>query len=88
MSADSARSGFDNVKHINAQYIYSSVITSAQDSAWMFNTMDTSLWVVKGAFRKRRDPIDFSAAAMVNIKVFSVLQLATRNRSRGGVLFT
>jgi hypothetical protein len=27
-------------------------------------------------------------AAMMNMKVFSVLQFATRNRSRGGVLFT
>jgi len=88
MSATSATSGFQNVTHINAQYIFSSVITSAQDSAWMWNTNDTALFVVKGAFRKRRDPIDFAAVAMVNQKIFSVLQLATRNRSRGGVLFT
>lgn len=88
MSADSARSGFDQVKHINAMYIFSSVITSAQDSAWMFNTNDTALFVVQGAFRKRREPIDFAAAAMVNQKIFTVCQLATRNRSRGGVLFT
>lgn len=84
----SATSGFDNVKLINADYIYSSVITTAQDSAWMFNTNDTALFVAKNAFRKRRNPLDFSAAAMVNQKIFSVLQLATRNRSRGGVLFT
>ena len=74
--------------HINAKYIYSSVITTAQDSAFMFNTNDTYLAVVKGAFRKRREPVDFGAAAMVNMKIFSVLQLATRNRSRGGVLWT
>jgi hypothetical protein len=74
--------------HINARYIFSSVITTAQDSAWMFNTNDTFLTVVKGAFRKRRAPVDFSNYLMVNMKVFSILQLMTRNRSRGGVLFT
>ncbi len=88
MNASSATSGFADVKLINADYIFSSVITSAQDSAWMFNTNDTALFVAKTAWRKRRQPMDFSAAAMVNQKVFSVLQLATRNRSRGGVLFT
>jgi hypothetical protein len=80
--------GSGGAYHINAKYIYSSVITTAQDSAWMFNTKDTFLAVVKNAFRKRRDPLDFGSAAMVNQKVFSVLQLMTRNRSRGGVLFT
>lgn len=74
--------------HINAKYIYSSVITTSQDSAWMFNTQDTFLAVVKNAFRKRREPLDYASAAMVNQKIFSVLQLMTRNRSRGGVLFT
>lgn len=88
MNAKSATSGFDSVMHINAEYIYSSVITTAQDSAFMFNTNDTALFVAKTAWRKRRAPMDFSAAAMVNQKVYSVLQLATRNRSRGGVLFT
>ncbi len=74
--------------HINAKYIYSSVITTAQDSAWMFNTNDTYLAVVKGAFRKRRTPVEFTNALMMNMKVYSVVQLVTRNRSRGGVLFT
>lgn len=88
MDAASATSGFGTVKHINASYIYSSVITSSQDSAWMFNTADTALFVVSGAFRKRREAVEYPSAAMVNQKIFSVLQLATRNRSRGGVLFT
>jgi len=80
--------GAGDAYHVNAKYIYSSVITTAQDFAMMFNTNDTYLSVVKGAFRKRREPVDFGAAAMVNMKIFSVLQLATRNRSRGGKLFT
>jgi hypothetical protein len=74
--------------HINARYIFSSVLTTAQNDAFMFNTNDTYLTVVKGAFRKRRSPVDFAAALMVNMKVYSILQLVTRNRSRGGLLFT
>lgn len=88
MDAKSATSGFAQLTHINARYIYSPVITTAQDSAFLFNTNDTALFVAKTAWRKRRQPLDFSNAAMVNQKIFSVLQLATRNRSRGGVLFT
>jgi len=88
LDAGEMRTGFKSAYLMNAKYIYSSVITTAQDSAWMFNTNDTALHVVKGAFRKRREPVDFGAAAMVNMKIFSVLQLATRNRSRGGRLFT
>jgi len=55
---------------------------------WMFHTNDTKLFVVKSAWRSRREPIDHINAAMTNMKLFSVVQLATRNRSRGGVLFT
>jgi hypothetical protein len=88
MTAESATSGFQNVKHINADYIFTAALSASQEAAFMFNTNDTALFVVKGAFRKRRDPIDFAAAAMVNQKIFSVLQLATRNRSRGGVIFS
>jgi hypothetical protein len=88
LDTGSATAGFKAMKLINADYIFSSVISTAQDSAWMFNTMDTALFVVREAFRKRRDPVDYTGAAMVNMKIFSVLQLATRNRSRGGVLFT
>jgi len=55
------RTGFKTAYLMNAKYIYSSVITTAQDSAWMFNTADTFLAVVKGAFRKRRQPLDFAS---------------------------
>ncbi len=88
LDAGSATSGFKVLKLINADVIFSSVITTAQDSAFMFNTNDTFLVVAKNAWRKRRPALDFSAAAMVNMKIFSVLQLMTRNRSRGGVLWT
>ena len=88
MNANAAQSGFGQVKLINADYLYTSALTSAQEAAFMFNTMDTALFVAKTAFRKRRDAHDFVAAAMVNQKIFSVCQLATRNRSRGGVIFS
>jgi hypothetical protein len=88
MSASSAQSGFQNVKLINADYIYTSALTSTQEAAFMFNTNDTALFVAKSAFRKRREAVDFTAAAMVNQKIFTVCQLATRNRSRGGVIFS
>jgi hypothetical protein len=87
-NTNTAKAGFDNVKLINADYIYTSVITTAQDSAFMFNTHDTKLYVVRGAWRQRRPAIESINSIMVNIKTFSVLQLATSNRSRGGVLFT
>jgi hypothetical protein len=88
MSAQSATSGFGEVKHINASYIYTAALTSTQEAAFFFNTNDTALFVAKTAFRKRRSPIDYAAAAMVNQKIFTVCQLATRNRSRGGILFS
>jgi hypothetical protein len=54
----------------------------------MWNTADTKLYVVRGAWRQRRPAIESINSIMINIKTFSVLQLATTNRSRGGVLFT
>jgi hypothetical protein len=90
MDARSANSGFSEVKLINASYIYSSTSlrSGVTGAAYMFNTNDTALFVAKTAFRKRRAPQDYTAAAMVNQKIFSVLQLATRNRSRGGIIFS
>jgi hypothetical protein len=87
-SATTGVAGFRALKFKTADAIFSSVITTAQDSAWMFNTMDTKLYVVKGAWRQRRTAVEFVNALMMNMKIFSVCQLATSNRSRGGVLFT
>lgn len=88
MTSGKAKAGFDSLFLINAEYIFTNVITSAQDSAWMFNTNDTKVYVVKGAWRQRRSAIEAINSLMMNMKTFSVAQLATRNRSRGGVLFT
>jgi len=72
------------VKLQNADYIYTSAILGSTEDAFMFNTNDTQIWVVKGAWRQRREAVDFVNAAMWNVKTFSVAQLITRNRSRGG----
>lgn len=76
------------VKLQNADYIYSSEVSAAAEHAFMFNTQDTQLHVVRGAWRQRRSPVEFINAAMMNMKIFTVCQLVTRNRSRGGVLFS
>jgi hypothetical protein len=43
---------------------------------------------VSSAWRQRKTAVQHVNAAMMNMKVFSVLQLATRNRSRGGVIWS
>lgn len=86
VSSDSASGGFTDLAFKNIPYLFTSEYTS--DSSWMFNTKDTQLFVVMSAWRQRRKVIDHINAAMSNMKIFSVCQFATRNRSRGGVLFT
>lgn len=81
MSASAETLAFKNIP-----FIFSSAATTRD--IFMFNTNDTQLFVVSSSWRKRREAIEFTNAAMMNMKIFSVLQLATRNRSRGGVLFT
>ena len=85
-NAGTASGGFKALQFKQADYIFSG--QSSTDSAWMYNTHDTCLFVVKSAWRQRRTPVEHINAAMMNMKIFSVAQLATRNRARGGVLFT
>lgn len=86
MDTNAASGGFTEIMFKTIPFMFSSAYTS--DSAWMFNTADTQLFVVMSAWRQRRKVQDHVNAAMSNMKIFSVAQLATRNRSRGGVLFT
>lgn len=72
------------VKLQNADMVYTASIAGSTEDAFMFNTKDTQLWVVKGAWRQRRSPVEFVNAAMMNMKVFTVCQIVTNNRSRGG----
>ena len=81
-----ASGGFTELQFKTIPYLFTSEYTS--DSSWMFNTKDTQLFVVTSAWRQQREAQDHVNAAMVNKKLFSVCQFATRNRSRGGVLFT
>jgi hypothetical protein len=81
-----ASAGITDLQFKNIPYLFTSEYTST--SSWMFNTADTKLYVVMSAWRQRRQVQDFVNAAMSNMKIFSVAQLATGNRSRGGVLFT
>jgi hypothetical protein len=84
--SNTASGGFTNLQFKTIPYLFTSEYTST--SSWMFNTADTKLYVVMSAWRQRRQVQDFVNAAMSNMKIFSVCQLATANRSRGGVLFT
>lgn len=76
------------VKLQNADMVFTSANPSATENAYFFNTNDTQIHVIKGAWRQRREAVEFPNAAMMNQKVFSVAQLITRNRSRGGLLFS
>jgi hypothetical protein len=81
-----ATGGFQALKFRNADVVFSS--GSTNDSYFFINTEYTKLYVVKSAWRSRKEPVDHINAAMTNMKVFSVIQFATSARSRGGVLFT
>lgn len=76
------------VKLQNADMVFSSAISGSTEDAFMFNTQDTGLYVIKGAWRQRREAVEFTNAAMVNQKLFTVCQIVTRNRSRGGRLWS
>jgi hypothetical protein len=85
-----ADGGFKALKFKNADYIFTSAYapSSGDESCFMFNTNDTYLQVVRGAWRQRRSPVEHANAAAYTMKIFSVAQLVTRNRFRGGRLFT
>ena len=84
---EKASGGFTELQFKNIPYLFSSE-APAGENAFMFNTKDTQLFVVMSAWRQRRKVQDHVNAAMSNMKIFSVCQIATRNRSRGGVIFS
>lgn len=86
VDAETAQGGFKVLKFKTADVVFTAGYSS--DSYFFFNTNDTKLFVVRSAWRQRRSPVEFANAAMMNMKIFSVAQLATRNRSRGACLFT
>ena len=88
VSVEKASGGFTELAFKTIPYIFSSECASANENAFMFNTNDTKLYVVMSAWRQRRKVQEHVNAAMSNMKIFSVCQIATRNRSRGGVIFS
>jgi hypothetical protein len=78
--------GFRALKFANADVVYSSAYSG--DSFYFINTRFSKLYVVRGAYAQAREAIEHINAAMMNMKIFSLVQFATNNRSRIGVLFT
>lgn len=85
-SANSASGGFVELKFRQADMIFSKYAPA--DRYFMINTKNLKLYVVKGAFRKRRSAVEHVNAAAMNMKTVSIAQQATNNRSRLGVAFT
>ena len=75
--------GFKSLKFKDADVVFSK---NGTDDMYFINPTNFKLYVVQGAFRQRRTPVEFTNAAMMNMKIFSVLQFATNNRSRLGKL--
>lgn len=96
--ADSLQANFQyqNVKKVDAgiqalafagaDMIFSQKYTS--DSVWLINTKETKLYVIKEFYRQRRSEIELPNAATMNMKVVSMAQFATKNRSRNSCCFT
>jgi hypothetical protein len=78
------RAGFNALQFKTSDVVFSMGCTV--DSFYMFNTQDLKLYVVSSAWRERRQAVEMVDHAMMNMKLFSVLQLATNCRSRVGVV--
>jgi hypothetical protein len=78
---DKGVAGFEHLLVVNAVYVYS---PEGGADVFALNTKNTKLYVVSGAFRQRRTPVEHANAAAMNMKVVSVCQFATNNRSRMG----
>jgi hypothetical protein len=78
--------GIQALAFSGADMIFSQKYTS--DSVWLLNTKETKLYVIKDFYRQRRSEIELPNAATMNMKIVSLAQIATKNRSRNGVAFT
>lgn len=85
-NAKSVDAGIQTLKFAGQDMIFSQKYTS--DSVWLINTNETKLYVIKDFFRQRRSEIELPNAATMNMKIVSLAQIATKNRSRNGVAFT
>ena len=78
---DKGVAGFEFLKVVTADYVYSS---EGGADVFALNTKNTKLYVANGGFRQRRSAVEMSNAAVMNMKIVSVCQIATNNRSRMG----
>lgn len=83
---DKASGGFGELKFKKADYIFSQHAPASK--IFFLNPKNFKLYVVRGAFRQRRSPVEHINAAMMNMKTITIGQAATNNRSRLGVAFT
>jgi hypothetical protein len=78
--------GIQALAFSGADMIFSQKYTS--DTVWLLNTKETKLYVIKDFYRQRRSEIELPNAATMNMKIVSLAQFATKNRSRNGACFT
>lgn len=78
--------GIQTLKFAGQDFIFSHKYTS--DSVFLINTKKTKLYAIKEFYRQRRGEIELPNAVTMSMKIVSVAQLASSNRSRNGVCFT
>lgn len=84
--ANTVDAGIKTLKFGGADMISSHKYTS--DTAWLINTKFTKLYAIKDFFRQRRSEIELPNAAAMTMKLVSMAQFATSNRSRNSCCFT
>lgn len=88
-NAKTVDAGIQALQFASADLIFSHKYTSGTfDSYFLINTNELKLYVIKDFYRQRRSEIELPNAATMTMKVVSMAQIATKNRSRNGVAFT
>jgi hypothetical protein len=80
-SGDKGVAGFEHLMCVTAPYVYSKF---GGADVFLLNTKSTKLFVAEGGWRKRTSSVEHVNAAAMTMKVVSVCQIATNNRSRMG----
>jgi hypothetical protein len=78
--------GIQALQFAGAEMIFTHKYTS--DSVFFLNTKTLKVYAIKDFYRQRRSEIELPNAATMTMKVVSMAQIATKNRSRNGVCFT
>lgn len=85
-SAKTVDVGVQALKFAGADMIFSHKYTS--DTVWGLNTKVTKLYAIRDFYRQRRAEIELPNAATMTMKIVSMAQIATKNRSRNFCCFT